>query len=132
MYTRSYYSDPKEAIKPPENYDGVTFSCQNEEFSHQNEEPRTVEANANPWEKEAKIVPDERSTSPVGGDGILAKIPFLSGIFGKGGLPILGSLSIPKIGSEEILIIGAALFLFLSRDGDKQCALLLLLLLLIS
>ena len=42
-----------------------------------------------------------------------------------------GKLSFPKIGTEEILIIGLAIFLFLSRDGDKECAVLLLLLLFI-
>ena len=43
----------------------------------------------------------------------------------------LERLRLPKLGTEEILIIGLALFLFLSRDGDKECAILLALLLLI-
>ena len=38
---------------------------------------------------------------------------------------------IPNIGTEEILIIAVALFLFISRDGDKECAIMLLLLLIL-
>ena len=59
---------------------------------------------------------------------------FLSGIFdsllGKGGG--ISSLRFPKIGVEEILIIATALFLLFSKDGDTECAILLLLLLLIN
>ena len=132
MYTRSYYSDGKDAVIPPENYDGVTFSCQNEGLSPQNEpEPETM-VNANPWETEAAKTDKESVSETVAAGGILSKIPLLSGVFGKGSLPIFGSLSIPKIGNEELLIIGAALFLFLSKEGDKHCAIMLLLLLLIS
>ena len=50
---------------------------------------------------------------------------------------ILGNLnirlpSLDKIGFEEILIIAIAAFLFFSADGDKECALILLALLLIN
>ena len=59
-------------------------------------------------------------------------MPFLSGIFGDGGL--LGGLNLkmPKIGTEEILILATAAFLFFSKDGDKESAIILLLLLLIN
>ena len=50
---------------------------------------------------------------------------------------MLGSLNIKlpaleKIGFEEILIIAIAAFLFFSANGDKECALILLALLLIN
>ena len=50
---------------------------------------------------------------------------------------ILGNLnirmpSLDKIGFEEILIIAIAAFLFFSADGDRECALILLALLLIN
>ena len=35
-------------------------------------------------------------------------------------------------GTEELLIIGIAAFLFFSKDGDKECAVILLLTLLLS
>ena len=54
-------------------------------------------------------------------------------LFGKGvRLGDSMSLRLPKIGTEEILLIAIALFLFFSKDGDKECAIMLLLLLLIS
>lgn len=37
-----------------------------------------------------------------------------------------------KIGTEELLIIALALFLFLSKDGDKECAIILFLLLFVN
>ena len=37
-----------------------------------------------------------------------------------------------KLGTEELLIIALALFLFLSKDGDKECAIILFLLLFIN
>lgn len=40
--------------------------------------------------------------------------------------------SLEKIGYEEILIIAIAAFLFFSADGDRECALILLALLLIN
>ena len=48
-------------------------------------------------------------------------------IFGKGfdfkGLPFFKK----GFGTEEILILGIAAFLLFSRDGDKECAIILLL-----
>ena len=55
----------------------------------------------------------------------------LGGFLGSLGLPFLDRISMPRIGSEEILIIAAAAFLFLSKNGDRECAVMLLLLLFI-
>ena len=56
----------------------------------------------------------------------------LAGLFRKDSflnIPILKEL---HIGIEEILILATALFLFSSRNGDKECALMLLLLLFVK
>lgn len=63
-------------------------------------------------------------------EGVIGASAF-SGILGRL-IPSSVNLSLPKLGTEEILLIGAAAFLFFSREGDKECALLLLLLLLIN
>ena len=51
------------------------------------------------------------------------------GIFSRFlGTDLFARLKMPKIGTEEILLIAAALFLFFSADGDKECAILILIL----
>lgn len=50
------------------------------------------------------------------------------GLFDGGRL----NFKLPKLGVEEILILATAAFLFFSAEGDKECAILLLLLLLIN
>lgn len=54
----------------------------------------------------------------------------LGGLFSR--LPLGNFLSGIHIGWEELLIIAAALFLFLSKDGDKECAIMLAILLFIT
>ena len=49
----------------------------------------------------------------------------LSGLFGG---DILGKIKMPELRTEEILLLAAAAFLFFSKDGDKECAILILLL----
>ncbi len=140
MYSRNYYTEAGEKINVPENYDGVTFSIDEskEEAAPQTAETSEVSAEPkkNPWEALPPPVPQSHENeTEKRADGILAGltgVPFLGRIFGKG-MPLgLSSLRLPKIGTEEILIIGAAIFLFFSKDGDRECALILLLLLLIN
>jgi hypothetical protein len=123
MYTRSYYPDGTGRMNLPENYDGCAFT----------DEGRP------PAEDTAKV-----SFIPEGGGcescqaGCLnhghgsGQGSFLSGIFGSEG--ILGGLNLklPTIGTEEILIIAMAAFLFFSKWGDKESAVMLLLLLLVN
>ena len=54
---------------------------------------------------------------------------WLRRIFPRGSF--LGEL-LPKIELEELIIIGLALFLFFSKDGDRECALMLLALIFIG
>lgn len=133
MYSRSYLGvDGRNSL--PDNYDGVAFfeakkpdACieNDEKCESKSTVEHETEANKNPWE-EPKSHPQHKSGNDFLG---ISKLPFLSAFSG-----ILGGgegFSVSKIGTEEILIIAAAAFLFLSKDGDNECAIMLLLLLLI-
>ena len=128
MYTRSY--DNESRIKIPENYDGNAFF----EAPTPDAPPppeKEKEPLIAPWDAPKAPPPEEESVptlAGIKGGGIfgkyLKKLPFGSlNIFGDGGF---------KLGTEEILIIGVALFLFFSGGGDKECAIMLLLLLLVN
>lgn len=130
MYTRSYYPDQQE-IKIPENYDGNAFreiESKEEECASEVEKRTDEEAVLRaPWDvsEKTEAVMGKGGVSAHGLGGLLEKVPFgnLSGFlpFFKGGKFSLGS--------EEVLICAIALFLLLSRGGDKECAVMLLLLL---
>ena len=104
MYSRSFYPETNEQ-SIPENYVGTAFS--------EKEIPEAVSERIS--EPEPAEIP---ASVPATKDGFLSsftKLPFLSGLFsGDGKL-----LKMPKIGSEEILIIGIAALMFFSVDGDK-------------
>ena len=107
MYTRSFYTDE---IRPPlpDNYDGTTF---------------TEERLQEPTEKI-----EDQSTKATEAS---SSIPLLSGLF-SGNIPLLSGIKMPTIGIEEILIIATAAFLIFSKNGDRECAILLLLLLFVN
>ena len=140
MYSRSYQAGEIPAI--PESYSGVAFR---EPEPPPEDVPRGVAKSADIRFTTSPEPPDPNltaaavaepasapETAPTG--GLLSSLgdilPF-KGLFSGGSGLGLGKLGLPKLGTEEILIIGLALFLFLSRDGDKECAILLALLLLI-
>lgn len=126
MYSRSYYQD-EERITPPENYDGTSLI--KEEIA--NEELESVSGVGNFGMSLSTHEERGEKGKARSSDGILAgltNLPFLSGILGRGE----STLKMPKIGSEEILILFAAAFLFFSKNGDKETALILLILLLIN
>ncbi len=139
MYSRSYKKDT-DGISIPESYAGVAF--------REPEAPEIPEDAPRSLAKSADIRftapeppdPNLTSTAEVGSEEKEETVEaggFFSSVMDK--LPIknifsgidIRKLGLMQIGTEEILIIGLALFLFLSRDGDKECAVLLLLLLLI-
>ena len=140
MYSRSYQAGEIPTI--PESYSGVAFR---EPEPPVEDAPRGVAKSADIRFTTAPEPPDPNltatavaeptpapETAPMG--GILSAIgdilPF-KGLFSGGSGLGLDKLGLTKLGTEEILIIGLALFLFLSRDGDKECAIILVLLLLI-
>lgn len=108
MYSRSYYPEDTHPSLP-DGYDGVAFS---ERIDDVIADPPQVEHN--------EAVPTSGGTS------------ILSGLFGKGSLFGIEGLKMPKIGTEEILIIATAAFLLFSKNGDRECALILLFLLFIN
>ena len=128
MYTRPY-NDAGHGIVIPESYGG-TLLRENDNFVEKEEIPRadpTDSPGKNPWEKEEKkdkeIHKNEETTETF---SFLSKLPF-GNLLPKLGLN--GNFGLQKIGKEEILIIATAAFLFFSKDGDKECAIMLLLLL---
>lgn len=123
MYSRSYYPDGSVKVTPPDNYDGTAF---NEKALPPPNDATEVSFVESCEEKPHKPRDDESVLTSLG------KMPFLSGIFGDGGLFGGLNLKMPKIGTEEILILATAAFLFFSKDGDKESAIILLLLLLIN
>lgn len=113
MYSRSFYPPEGSVTALPESYDGTRFS--------ENHEP---EAPIVTIEEAAEV-----SAVPTAGEAKQASSLFPNlfggGIFGAGGF-------LSDIGIEEILIIAVAAFLFLSNDGDIECAIMLILLLFIA
>ena len=140
MYTRSYHSE-EEKIKVPENYDGNALR----EESRPEEIPLSLplsksigETKISPREeippmeeerelKECLTEPFEESKGEK--VGLFERLS-QNGFFKKRFLGLIKSDSF-KIGSEEILIAALALFLLFSKDGDLECAAMLLLLLFI-
>ena len=140
MYSRSYQSGEIPTL--PESYSGVAFR---EPEPIPEDAPKSIPKSADVKFTTSPAPPDPNLTAvaetepatepeslPTGGflSGIMEGLP-LKGIFsGLSGFN-LERLGLNRIGTEEILIIGLALFLFLSREGDKECAILLVLLLFI-
>ena len=112
MYTRTYPEKPSEI---PDGYKGTAMS----------DTERTDAGyigGANPWETAG--VSDGESTEAS------ARATEMGGILG--GLFQNGRFSLQSIGFEEILIIAAAAYMLMSRDGDRTCGIMLLVLLFIS
>ena len=109
MYSRSYYPEDTHPSLP-DGYDGVAFSDRIEDIPTETPPPL-----------------EQRETAPTSGGTSI-----LSGLFGKGSLFGIEGLRMPKIGTEEILIIATAAFLLFSKNGDRECALILLFLLFIN
>ena len=136
MYTRSYYPE-QEKLTVPEKYDGYAFSEEKNESvaTEENESQESKAPLRAPWDEE-KEETQEKIAQPVSSapkhdssfGGFINKIPFLKSLAKsdtfKNGLS--------DFGTEELLIIGIAIFLLLSKSGDKECSLMLLFLLFIK
>ena len=108
MYARNYYPDEIQHPPLPDNYDGTAFT-----------EPV-------PPLTEGSTISDKEDRTPVSAS------PLLGGLFSKFPMPFLDGITMPKIGTEELLIIAVAAFLIFSKNGDIECALILLFLLFIN
>ena len=116
MYTRSYGIDEERDVRVPPNYDGTAFAESDRDYAGTHDIGDASDAVA---------------TAGVGTDsglshGSLSRmLPFLKGIVPQ---DIFDGIGMPKIGKEELLLIGLAAFLFFSESGDKECAVILILL----
>ena len=108
MYTRSFYKE-EGGILVPENYDGVAL--REERGDSVAEEKAELTESTRLGESEAAFSP------LLGRSSLINSLPFLKSF---------------NFGIEELLIIGVAAFLFFTKDGDKECAIMLLILLFIS
>ena len=116
MYARNYFNEGERPL-PPENYNGVAF-------------PGTeIVENDGSEATEASCEPKSAHANQGAIPSLFSGVPLLSGLFGKSGDSFL---KMPTIGSEEILIIAAAAFLLFSKNGDRECAIFLLILLFIN
>ena len=134
MYTRNYI-DETGGVSIPQNYDGIAFDTDISDAK--NTVSATIgERKISPMEQMPPPEPEavQASTNEQLGNGLFGNL------FGKIGLKnmlpgSLGSvLSLDKfkLGAEELLLIGLALFLLFSKEGDKECAIILLLLLFVN
>ena len=128
MYTRPY-NDAGHGIVIPESYGG-TLLRENDRLVEKEEitgSEAEDSSGKNPWEEDKKEDKDvHKSEETVETFSFLSKLPF-GNLLQKFGLN--GNFGLHKLGKEEILIIATAAFLFFSKDGDKECAIMLLLLL---
>jgi len=122
MYSRSYTDERRLTL--PANYDGTAFK--DEKTEKNSTRPPSNDESEQPSQSinDGTVTASAEPKSPLGGLLGFGKGIF-SGLFGS-------PLGLPKLGTEEILIIATALFLLFSKEGDKECAILLLLLLLVN
>ena len=131
MYTRPY-NDDGHGIVIPESYGG-TLLRESEDYTEREDSPRPerdTPLGKNPWESGAEPADEiHKNEESVETFSFISKLPF-----GKlfSGIGKIGNFSLQKIGTEEILIIATAAFLFFTKEGDKECAIMLLLLLLLG
>ena len=121
MYTRKY-GEGDEALHIPSGYDGVAL--RQDSLPPPESEGGEGAAEAKPCAAEASARPSDKS-----GESVLAGLPFLGRLKDSLGL---GRFIKFDIGFEEILIAALALYLFFSKDGDKECAVMLAILLFIT
>jgi len=137
MYTKSYPKD-NQGILIPEKYGGTafidtaiekkdTYEIDGEKLS----EGKTGEAK-NPWEEnEEKNSTRGEPSAPAGAfGGLFSRLG--DGLFGIPYFKSPKAIFSDGLGTEELLIIGLALFLFLSPERDIECALMILLLLFVK
>lgn len=125
MYTRSY-NDASNIIVP-EHYGGTSFGqsreCDADIGCGTNALKRPTEEEAVHTSADTKTEDSQQASSSS------LKLPF-AGIVSN----ILKNknFNLQKIGKEELLILATAAFLLFSKEGDKECAIMLILLLFLN
>ena len=119
MYTRNFYQD-EEHMRIPENYDGTAMLERKVGGDDMiNKDDSFSQVKISPGYKEQV----EGKSNNYEQSNAKEEIPVFKNLFSKD--LNLGSL-IPTLGTEELLILALAAFLFFSKSGDKECALILL------
>ena len=118
------YSRPREdfGISLPGDYCGTTFKEEESKSQRCDVDERDEDTGGCVSRGKCERTCKKDSTEK---HSILSGLPFLSALDGLG-------LSLPAFGTEDILIIATAAFLFFSKSGDKECAIMLLLLIFIA
>lgn len=118
MYSRSYYAT-EERIQIPEKYDGTSLIEKSTDQADRTEQDDALYRAAGDTGRSDTA---NQEKNPA-----------------EGNMPrVLGLLRIPEggffsdFGTEELIIIGLALFMLLSDDGDIECAVMLSILLFIG
>lgn len=124
MYTRTYNENVGEIIIP-ERYGGTSLG--QKERGDKREEIDINDKGKNPWEnEEVHTEAPTKSEETIEASAPPSKLSF-SGLFSS--IFKNDAFGLQKIGKEEILIIATAAFLLFSKEGDKECAIMLILLL---
>lgn len=115
MYTRNYASTNEDGLVIPEQYSGVAFSDsgQEKECLH-NEECERESPTKSGGETESVF------------SSLTRFLP--TKLFGNGKLSLLKN-GFSSFDTEDILLLVIAAFLFFSKDGDRECAIMLILIL---
>ena len=129
MYTRSYFTEEK-SMDIPENYNGNAFEKSIDGASREENaesvflENKEEKCNQNSYgEKENSLFSFIQRTPLANLLRLSSKEKRSGYLFGESGF---------KFGTEEILITAIALYMFFSKEGDKECAIMLIFLLFIS
>lgn len=127
MYTRSYFTEDKK-VDIPENYDGNAFreNCGNYVLEDTDSNGNFQKEEIPPEEKRKDSECTAKPFSPFERfslEGVSKLLPF------RGFKNIFTKSTDFRFGTEEILICIIALYMFFSKDGDKECAIMLALLL---
>ncbi len=140
MYSRGFGTSGD--VKLPEKYDGTALI--DIPVEEEKSPPQQMPLFSDTQKREVKISPSEIPNDTHNEESIgtekseetadaalfsFAPLKLISKIIPDG--TRLGKL-IPKIEIEELIILGIAAFLFFSKSGDKECALMLLALIFIS
>lgn len=127
MYTRTYFTE-NDKLSIPENYDGNAFR---ERISDGSTEIKITDEENNEYSEESS---EKYEKTSGGASSFFERLP-IKNLISK--FPIKGlfkgnSNLFERFGYEEILISALMLYMFFSKEGDKECAVMLLLLLFVS
>lgn len=129
MYAQSYRQP---AISIPDRYDGTALEATEAQSSVECADDCCESCTAHHGD-EAQRAPQkcesQKGLPPSDGRHGLLDLPF-GGFISS--LLENANIGLHKIGLEEIILAAAALYLFLSKDGDKECAIILAILFFIN